>query len=234
MVKNKFFAAVLIAAVLSFSFVYSQENSNATVDQSDDTVVENTAAARTPAIDETIFKIDDSSNSSGNNTENKTSKSPSATGTIVRAIIALVVVIFLLYWLLKIIRKKTNVVKDEDDFLRRAAYLNVGTGNKTVEVITLIDRAYVIAVADGEITLLDEIKDDNERDKDLIQAMNLNADKKQKIKKPVKFSEVLDMFTRKNAKSSVAEKKTKKSLFNSSERTLDEMLKKANSDNTEE
>jgi len=175
-------------------------------------------------IDEsTIVFADDTSS----NTDVSNYKAPSTVGVFVRMIIALVVVAGLIYWVLRIIKKKTNVTITEDDFLRRAASISVGN-NQTVEVVTLIDRAYVIGVSEGKITLLDEITDEKERDKDLIESMNLNADKKQNTKKPVKFSEVLDMFTKKTATETKTEKSGKKSVFNSSEETLNKLLNKTN------
>ena len=103
-------------------------------------------------------------------------------------IVVLIIVIGLIYGVLWFIKKKTNIVKTDDEYLRRAAYINIAPG-KTVEVITLIDKAYLIGVTEDNITLLGEIHDD-----ELIKAMNLTADKKNNTKKPANFSEVLDMF----------------------------------------
>ena len=54
-------------------------------------------------------------------------------------------------------------------------------------------------------------------DKELIQAMNLKADKTQNTKKPVNFSEVLDMFTAKGKK---------QNAFSESEAAVDDLLGK--------
>lgn len=222
MVKKKsLMAAVFLLLSLSFS-VFAQ-NQTSEVSNSENQTVET-------SVDETQFVFSDAATSSSDNSSEY--KAPNYTGAVVRTIIALVVVIFLLYWILRIIKKKSNVVKSDDDFLRRAAYITVGNGNKTVEVITLIDRAYVIGVSDDKITLLDEITDEKERDKDLIQSMNLNADKKNKTKKPATFAEVLDMFTGKfnSTPSETKKKKSKWSLFNKSEETIDELLNKNSSE----
>ena len=93
-------------------------------------------------------------------------------------VIVLIVVVLLIYaffWFVK--RKTNNNLKTDDDYLRRVAYLNIAPG-KTVEVITLIDKAYLIGVTEDNISLLGEIDD-----KELITAMNLNSDKKSNIKK---------------------------------------------------
>lgn len=131
-------------------------------------------------------------------------------GIFVRMIVVLIIVVILIYGVFWFIKKKSNVVKTDDDFLRRAAYINIAPG-KTVEVITLIDKAYLIGVTEENITLLGEIED-----KELIQAMNLNADKKQNTKKAVNFEEVLGMFTRKS--------NSTKNVFLDSEKQVDNLF----------
>lgn len=136
-------------------------------------------------------------------------KTPSTAKTFVRMIVVLIIVVALIYGVLWFIRKKSNVVKSEDDYLRRVAYINIAPG-KTVEVITLIDKAYLIGVTEDNITLLGEIED-----KELIQAMNLNSDKKANTKKPATFAEVLDLFLVKNKN---------KNIFSASEKKIDEIF----------
>lgn len=135
---------------------------------------------------------------------------PSTLGLFIRMIVVLVLVVAVIYGIFWFIRKKTNVVKTDDEFLRRAAYLNIAPG-KTVEVITLIDKAYLIGVTEDNISLLGEIQD-----KELIQAMNLSADKKQNTKKATTFEEVLNMFMGKGAKTS--------NVFTDSEHQVDNLF----------
>lgn len=127
----------------------------------------------------------------------------------VRMILVLAIVVVLIYGVLYFIKKKTNIVKDEDDFLRRAAYLNIAPG-KTVEVITLVDKAYLIGVTEDNISMLGEITD-----KELIQAMNLNADKKQNTKKPMNFDDVLQLFMG---------GKNRNNIFNETERKINNIF----------
>lgn len=127
----------------------------------------------------------------------------------VRMILVLAIVVVLIYGVLYFIKKKTNIVKDEDDFLRRAAYLNIAPG-KTVEVITLVDKAYLIGVTEDNISMLGEITD-----KELIQAMNLNADKKQNTKKPMNFDDVLQLFMG---------GKNRNTIFNETERKINNIF----------
>ena len=138
-------------------------------------------------------------------------KTSSTIGVFVRMIIVLIVVVLLIYaffWFVK--RKTNNNLKTDDDYLRRVAYLNIAPG-KTVEVITLIDKAYLIGVTEDNISLLGEIDD-----KELITAMNLNSDKKSNIKKPATFSEVLELFLQKGNK--------KKSVFSQEESKVETLF----------
>lgn len=120
--------------------------------------------------------------------------SPSTVGLFVRMIIVLIVVVVLIYFVFFFIKKKSNYVKDDDDFLRRVASLSLAPG-KSVEVVTLVDKAFLIGVTDDKISLIGEITD-----AELIQAMNLNADKKKSQKKTVNFDDVLGMFMGNKAK----------------------------------
>ena len=138
-------------------------------------------------------------------------KPASTIGVFVRMIIVLIVVVLLIYaffWFVK--RKTNNNLKTDDDYLRRVAYLNIAPG-KTVEVITLIDKAYLIGVTEDNINLLGEIDD-----KELITAMNINSDKKANIKKPATFNEVLELFLQKGSK--------KKSVFSQEESKVENLF----------
>ena len=160
-------------------------------------------------VTEESIKIDfDSDYNEGSSTT--TYKGPSTAGTFIRMIIALIIVVALIYGVLWFIKKKTNVVKTEDDYLRRAAYINIAPG-KTIEVITLVDKGYLIGVTEDGITMLSEIDD-----KELISAMNLTADKKANTKKPVNFSEVLDMF--------LVKKGAQKNIFSDTEQQVDNLF----------
>lgn len=173
----------------------SQENSNSSVTSFDENSTD-------------YFNNTDSvSSDSGNGRrENR-----SSARMFVRMILVLIFICGLIYLFVWLLKRKTNIPASDNEYLRRAAYISIGQ-NKTVEVITLIDKAYLIGTTEDNITLLGEIDD-----KELIQAMNLSADKKQNVKNPVNFSEVLDMFTKKTKKSS-------ESLFAQSERNIDAMI----------
>lgn len=171
--SKKLLAAVIVFMAAVFA-LYSQTTTAAN-DQSAATITE-----------ESIVFSDDASGDTGSSAQSY--KGPSTVGMFVRMIVVLIIVVGLIYGVLWFIKKKTNVVKTDDEYLRRAAYINIAPG-KSVEVITLIDKAFLIGVTEDNITLLGEIHDD-----ELIKAMNLSADKKNNTKKPATFSDVLDMF----------------------------------------
>ena len=185
--------AVIFLCITAASFLYSQNQ---------------TSQNQAPLTEESIVISDEAPVSTANSSSNY--KGPSTIGTFVRMILVLIIVIALIYGVLWFIKKKTNVVKTDDDYLRRAAYINIAPG-KTVEVITLIDKAYLIGVTEDNITLLGEIHDD-----ELIKAMNLSADKKNNTKKPASFADVLDMF--------LIKKGGQKNVFSETEEQVDNLF----------
>lgn len=190
---KKLFAAIIIIMAVGFS-LYSQTST--------------TSGNSTSVTEDSIILSDETATQTAEGAT--TYKGPSTAGTFVRMIIALIIVIGLIYGVLWFIRKKTDVVKTDDEYLRRAAYINIAP-RKSIEVITLIDKAYLIGVTEDNITLLGEIDD-----KELISAMNLSADKKANTKKPVNFSEVLDMF--------LVKKGGQKNVFSDTEKKVDELF----------
>jgi flagellar protein FliO/FliZ len=124
----------------------------------------------------------------------------------VRMILVLILVIVAIYALMKFFKKKSTEVKSSDDFLRSVSSLSFGPG-KSVEIVTLIDKAYVLGVTEKSINLIAEIDD-----KELIESLNLNHDKKSNVSKPINFAEVLDMFVnpKNKRKASVLDVETEK------------------------
>ena len=205
--KSKKIIAAMIVFMAAVLCLYSQsQNQTQTQDSNEQSI----------SLSEDSIILDDPANTSEDSNKYK---GISTIGVFVRMIVVLVIVVVLIYGVLWFIKKKSNVVKTDDDYLRRAAYINIAPG-KTIEVITLIDKAYLIGVTEDNITMLGEIED-----KELIQAMNLNADKKANIKKPVNFSQVLDMFLVKgNKQKNVFSEEEEKidQFFNQSERNQNE------------
>ena len=190
---KKLFAAVIVFMAAVFA-LYSQTTAN---NQTSNQISEETIIISDDAVSE-------------NSTTAQTYKGPSTVGMFVRMIVVLIIVVGLIYGVFWFIKKKTNIVKTDDEYLRRAAYINIAPG-KSVEVITLIDKAYLIGVTEDNITLLGEIHDE-----ELIKAMNLTADKKNNTKKPVSFSDVLDMF--------LIKKGGQKNVFTDTEQQVDNLF----------
>ena len=176
--------------VLFFSLTVNLfAQTNESVNNSSTSSSEQTVSESSVISEDSIILYDDNSDSS-----QVTPKGSSTLKLFLRMIIVLIIVVGLIYFILWFIKRKTNIVKTDDDYLRRAAYINIAPG-KSVEVITLIDKGYLIGVTEDNITLLGEIDD-----KELISAMNLTADKKSNTTKPSNFSQVLDMFLLKGNK----------------------------------
>lgn len=114
----------------------------------------------------------------------------------VRMILVLGLVLGLIYLLYRFLKKNSYIASDDDKFLRRAASISLGPG-KSVQIVTLIDKAYLVGVSENSINLISEIDD-----AELINALNLYADKTQAASKPKNFSEILDLFMPGSSKSS--------------------------------
>ena len=69
------------------------------------------------------------------------------------------------------VKKSTNTGNQTDPFLKKVASITLSPG-KSVQVITLHDHCFVLGVSDSNVQLISELDD-----KDLINAMNLEADK---------------------------------------------------------
>ena len=56
--------------------------------------------------------------------------------------------------------------------------------------MTLVDKAYLIGVSENSVNLIAEVND-----KELVEALNLHAERQGSVPRPKNFSEVLDLFT---------------------------------------
>lgn len=194
MEKSKRLIAVMLLCITAVFSLYSQNTVSKT--ETENTITE-----------ESILLTDEVT---ADSQPASSYKGPSTIGMFIRMIIVLIIVVGLIYGVLWFIKKKTNVIKTDDEYLRRAAYINIAP-DKSVEVITLIDKAYLIGVTEDNITMLGEIHDD-----ELIKAMNLSADKKNNTKKPATFADVLDMF--------LVKKGSQKNVFSDTEQQVEQIF----------
>ena len=88
-----------------------------------------------------------------------------------RMILVLLVVVACIYAVFYFVKKSTNPTNETDSFLKKVASITLSPG-KSVQVITLQDHCYILGVSDSNVQLISELDD-----KDLIDAMNLDADK---------------------------------------------------------
>ncbi|MBO7638494.1 MAG: flagellar biosynthetic protein FliO, partial [Treponema sp.] len=103
-------------------------------------------------------------------------------------VLAIVLIIF------KLMKRSTDPGNSTDEFLRKVSSLTISPG-KSVQIVTLIDKAYLLGVSDNSVNLITEIEDP-----ELIQAMNLYADKNGRVERPKSFEDVLELFMPKKKK----------------------------------
>ncbi|EFW36737.1 flagellar biosynthetic protein FliO [Treponema phagedenis] len=82
----------------------------------------------------------------------------------------LLLVCALVYFAVKFIKKYSGITAEEDPFLKKVAFLPLAQG-KSIQVITLLDNAYIIGVSENNVSLIEKVEN-----KELVDAMNLAAD----------------------------------------------------------
>ena len=175
--------ATLKKSLLIFVILFGVTNVLFSQNNNDSLNVENSVS-----VSEDTTLLQDDYFSSNNETSNLNLKQPSTAWTFIKMILFLCLVVAAIYAVMWFFKKKLNNTKSDDDFLRRVSSLNIGPG-KSVEIVTLLDNAYILGVTDSNINVIDQIED-----KELIEALNLNFDKNQNVKKPMNFADVLDIF----------------------------------------
>ena len=175
--------ATLKKSLLIFVILLGVTNVLFSQDNNDSLNVENSIS-----VSEDSTLLQDDYFSSNNENSNLNLKQPSTAWTFIKMILFLCLVVAAIYAVMWFFKKKVNNTKSDDNFLRRVSSLNIGPG-KSVEIVTLLDNAYILGVTDSNINVIDQIED-----KELIEALNLNFDKNQNVKKPMNFADVLDIF----------------------------------------
>lgn len=175
--------ATLKKSLLIFVILFGITNVLFSQNNNDSLNVENSVS-----VSEDSTLLQDDYFSSNNENSNLNLKQPSTAWTFIKMILFLCLVVAAIYAVMWFFKKKVNNTKSDDNFLRRVSSLNIGPG-KSVEIVTLLDNAYILGVTDSNINVIDQIED-----KELIEALNLNFDKNQNVKKPMNFADVLDIF----------------------------------------
>lgn len=129
---------------------------------------EDVGASKAPSESSIILQQDEASVKVGG-ADTPQSKDTSTVSVLVRLVLSLAAVCVLIYGVLYFIRRSKRFTAADDPFLKNVASLAIAP-NKTVCVITLIDKAYVIGVSENSLSLIAEVNDT-----ELIDAMNLHA-----------------------------------------------------------
>lgn len=134
----------------------------------DDTAAGSNASAAALAENEIVLQTDETALPVQGDAPRRSSGT--STGSMLfQLILSLVIVCALVYGVLYFIRRSKQFTAGDDPFLKDVANLPIAP-NKTLHIVTLIDRAYLIGVSDASVSLIAEITD-----KELIDAMNLHA-----------------------------------------------------------
>ncbi len=103
-------------------------------------------------------------------------------------ILALAIVAGAVYVIFRFFKGNVEAQNKADPFLRNVSHITLSPG-KSIYIVTLLDKAYILGVTDSSISQIGEVTD-----KELIQLMNLYADKNSNVKKPRSFADILDIF----------------------------------------
>ncbi len=165
-------------------------------------------SAQTSAVDEQSIVLSNSSSSS--DTADVSGQTSGTVWLFVRMIIVLVIVVACIYGIVWLLKKTTQPGAEDDPFLKKTASITLAPG-KSVQVVTLQDKAFVLGVSDSQVNLIAEITD-----KELIDSMNLAADREPKGKAP-DFASMLANLTGSTKKTEEYLRKRRESRSNPSE-----------------
>ena len=199
---SKISYALLCVLFLHFA-AYSQEN-GVVSDISENTPV--TSAVQN-SLDESSISL-----TSQNDALQQTS-SVSTFKLFARMILVLAAVVACIYAVLWLFKRSMRTQESDDPFLRLVSSVPLGAG-KSAQIITLVDRAYIVGVAENSVNLIAEVTD-----KELIDAMNLYSDEHKNVRKPRSFADILDIFM-------PGGPRDKGGVFGSSQNKLADMLER--------
>lgn len=199
---SKISYALLCVLFLHFA-AYSQEN-GVVSDISENTPV--TSAVQN-SLDESSISL-----TSQNDALQQTS-SVSTFKLFARMILVLAAVVACIYAVLWLFKRSMRTQESDDPFLRLVSSVPLGTG-KSAQIITLVDRAYIVGVSESSVNLIAEVTD-----KELIDAMNLYSDEHKNVRKPRSFADILDIFM-------PGGPRDKGGVFGSSQNKLADMLER--------
>ena len=145
-------------------------------------------------------------------------------GSFIRMLLVLALIVVAIYFVFRFVKKSSvggqEQSTDDDVFLRKVSHVGLGSG-QSVQIVSLWDRAFVLGVSDGSVSLIKEIDD-----KEMVDAMNRFADMNTAVKKPRTFEEILNIFSSgKKSFSQSTSSTTKKSAYDDKTMSLIASLK---------
>ena len=145
-------------------------------------------------------------------------------GAFIRMLLVLALIVVAIYCVFRFIKKSSSAggdqTPDDDVFLRKVSRVGLGAG-QSVQIVSLWDRAFVLGVSDGSVSIIKEIDD-----KEMVDAMNRFADMNATVKKPRTFEEILNIFSSgKKAFTQSTASTTKKSAYDEKTMSLIASLK---------
>ncbi len=116
-------------------------------------------------------------------------KQPSSIWLFIRMILVLAIVIACIYGVVFFIKKSMKTTDFSDDpYLKVVSTISLAPG-KFIYIVTLNSVGYILGVTDNSINLIGQVEDS-----DLINAMNLNAEKRESTQKSKNFETILSYF----------------------------------------
>lgn len=197
-------AALLLALIVAGAGAQTQSESI-----SESTEIQSPAS---PSVDESALLL----NPAGAAEAGRQSSAPSGIWLFVRMVFVLAVVVVCIYAVIRLMRHSMKTGDDSGPFLRKISSVSVAPG-KSVQIVTLLDRAYLIGVSDAAVSLIGEVTD-----KELVDSMNLYADREQNAKRPRSFADILEIFM-------PGGPRAKGSVFEDSVRRTSDLLEKQRS-----
>ena len=132
------------------------------------------------------------SSSEGSSARGTSARASSPAGSLLRLVVVLILLCVACFFIIRFLRKSQRAAAADDPFLKMTASLSLEQG-RSVAVVTLGGRAFLLGVAEHSVSLIAEITD-----AELIDQMNLNAGMAPAARKS--FAEVLSELIRKPRK----------------------------------
>lgn len=208
------YSCVIVMCFFTLAVLPAQDVSETSV------ISEVSAEETTAATDDyqpiVVFASQEESNSQINTQQES---QPSTVWLFVRMILVLVFVVACIYFVVYFLKKTTKGgISTSDPYLRVVANISLAPG-KTVYVITLNSIGYILGVTDNSINLIGTFDDT-----DLINLMNINADKNNTSAQSKDFASLLKFFHLQ--KKDTDTKKEKDSVLSSSVDASVQFIKK--------